>query len=74
MICQPKELGGIGLRKVGVLNKSLLAKLAWRVAMQNGGFWCRVLREKYCSGRGDGLDFVDRKRDSKVWKGVVQGS
>lgn len=60
----------MGLRKAGPMNKSLLAKLAWRVVMHGEAFWCKVLWAKYGSGRGERLDFVERLRDSRIWNGV----
>lgn len=66
-------MGGVGLRKASTMNKSLLAKLAWRVVTEDDAIWCNVLREKYGLSRGDGFEFTEKQRDSRIWKGVVWG-
>jgi len=30
-ICQPKKVGGLGLRKMGVINRTFLSKLTWKL-------------------------------------------
>lgn len=47
ILCRPKAMGGVGLRKASLLNRALLTKLAWRVLNQKETIWCKVLREKY---------------------------
>lgn len=42
-LCKPKEMGGVGLRTTKMMNKALLAKLAWRVVKREGTTWCNIL-------------------------------
>ncbi|GAU12210.1 hypothetical protein TSUD_01770 [Trifolium subterraneum] len=46
-ITVPKWMGGLGLRKLDVMNQACLIKLGWK--LQSGGeeYWCSVLRGKY---------------------------
>lgn len=43
-ICQPKEWGGLGLRKATDMNKARLAKTIWRLLTDQDSLWCKVLR------------------------------
>lgn len=42
ILCRPKECGGrggIGLKKASIMNKSLLANLAWRILTKEDKTW-----------------------------------
>ncbi|RVW43464.1 Transposon TX1 uncharacterized 149 kDa protein [Vitis vinifera] len=43
----PKEEGGLGIRKIDVLNKALLGKWVWRYAYEKENLWKRVIGVKY---------------------------
>ena len=42
-----KENGGLGLRKLALLNKALLGKWIWRFACVKDDLWKQVLVAKY---------------------------
>lgn len=46
-ICQPKENGGLGIRDLHSVNKSLLIHAAWNVATQKNPMLTAVLEAKY---------------------------
>ncbi|RVW75000.1 LINE-1 reverse transcriptase-like [Vitis vinifera] len=46
-VCVGKEKGGLGLRKLVLLNKALLGKWVWRFAHAKEEMWKRVLVAKY---------------------------
>jgi hypothetical protein len=46
-ICKPKEFGGLGVRRVGAFNFSLLGKWCWRMLTDKDGLWYRVLKARY---------------------------
>ncbi|RVW95073.1 putative ribonuclease H protein [Vitis vinifera] len=46
-VCVEKEKGGLGLRKITILNKALLGKWIWRFACAKEEFWKKVLEAKY---------------------------
>ncbi|KAL0394947.1 UNVERIFIED_CONTAM: putative mitochondrial protein [Sesamum latifolium] len=46
-MCKTKALGGMGFRRLKELNEALLAKQAWRVAMNPDTLLYRVLQHKY---------------------------
>ncbi|WVZ51996.1 hypothetical protein U9M48_003092, partial [Paspalum notatum var. saurae] len=46
-ICQPKQLGGLGIKNIATVNKSLVTHSAWLVAAQKDSFLFKVLKSKY---------------------------
>ena len=47
-VCKPKGKGGLGIRRMKDLNKSLLTKIGWRLAEGNTG-WENTMKAKYLS-------------------------
>lgn len=50
-LCKPVKLGGASLRSAEAMNKSLLAKLVWRLIVKLEATWCNLLRAKYGGAR-----------------------
>lgn len=46
-ICLPKELGGLGVRKMFEVNKALIAKLGWKLIFETDSLSVRTIRLKY---------------------------
>ncbi|KAL6340700.1 hypothetical protein AAG906_014390 [Vitis piasezkii] len=46
-ICEDKSKGGLGLRKLVLLNKALLGKWIWRFAYDKDDLWKQVITAKY---------------------------
>jgi len=51
-VCSPKEEGGLGVRRLGDFNFSLLGKWCWRMMVDKEGLWYRVLKARYGESRG----------------------
>ncbi|RVW90342.1 putative ribonuclease H protein [Vitis vinifera] len=47
VVCGDKEKGGLGIRKLTLLNKVLLGKWIWRFACDKEALWKQVLLVKY---------------------------
>ncbi|KAL6336179.1 hypothetical protein AAG906_011061 [Vitis piasezkii] len=47
VVCTQKEKGGLGIRKIVLLNKALLGKWIWRFAFEKYLFWKKVIGVKY---------------------------
>ncbi|RVX05123.1 hypothetical protein CK203_020162 [Vitis vinifera] len=47
VVCNLKEEGGLGIRKIDLLNKALLGKWIWRYAYEKDNLWKRVIGVKY---------------------------
>jgi hypothetical protein len=60
-ICLPKEDEGLGVRRVGAFNLSLLGKWCWRMLVDKEGLWYRVLKARYGevgAELGKGIDLL----------------
>ncbi|KAJ1265829.1 hypothetical protein BS78_08G104300 [Paspalum vaginatum] len=47
-IFQPKHLGGLGIKNIATVNKSLVIHSAWMVAANEDPLLSKVLKSKYC--------------------------
>jgi hypothetical protein len=64
VVCQPKKLGGLGVRDIRAVNISLLAKWRWRLLFDDNALWKEVLKGKY----GDSvIGSVELGVDCKPW-------
>lgn len=68
-ICQPKDRGGLGLRKFYDVNMTLLAKLAWKLASGDESLWTRILRARYLKGNSF-FECKAKKGGSYVWQRI----
>lgn len=46
-ITQPKNRGGLGIRDLGLINKSLLLNAAWSITTEQDPFLSSVIKAKY---------------------------
>ncbi|RVW46135.1 Transposon TX1 uncharacterized 149 kDa protein [Vitis vinifera] len=47
VVCTDKAKGGLGIRKLALLNKALLGKWIWRYACDKDNLWKQVIKVKY---------------------------
>ncbi|OVA12650.1 Reverse transcriptase zinc-binding domain [Macleaya cordata] len=71
-ICKPKSVGGLGFKNLQLFNKSLMAKLAWRMLTEQDQLWVKVLKHKYFPSSSP-LNPIQVRQGSWVWKGIQQG-
>lgn len=75
LVCQPKSLGGLGIKKTVKMNQALLAKASWRMTQKEDGLWCRVLEQKYL--KNDSIwntEYPCPAGCSSTWRGIVFGA
>ena len=69
IICQPKEIGGLGVANLDIKNICLLSKWLFKL-LNEDGVWQRLLRNKYL--RDKSLTQAVRKPgDSHFWAGLM---
>jgi hypothetical protein len=71
-ICQPKALGGLGLRSMEFLNNSLLARLGWKLTSNQPLLWVDALRGKYLKNGVSFLNASPNLVSSWIWKGLLK--
>lgn len=68
-ICQPRNMGGLGIRVLQKHNITMLAKLAWRFSINKDALWSQVLLTKY--GVFEGWEIpLNRGGGSLIWRGL----
>lgn len=69
-ICLPRELGGLGIKRVREINLSLLCKWFWR--LKENRLWVRLLKEKYGTKIGGFFPRMSRLPVGiSVWRGLT---
>ena len=66
-----KESGGLGIRRLEILNKSLLVKWNWRLAIEDNPSWKKLIKIKY--GLEAGEWFLEEPKGSfgvGLWKDI----
>jgi len=71
VVTQPKHMGGLGLRRLDIMNKACLMKLGWELQNNGTNFWCSVLKGKYGRGVLNSVNATAKPTDSSLWKALV---
>ena len=75
VVCTNKNKGGLGLRKLALLNKALLGKWIWRYACKKDNLWKQVITTKYVP---EDLGWRSKKANGavgvRVWKEILKES
>lgn len=61
---------GLGLRSMKSMNRSLVAKLGWKIFWNYNKFWVFHLKAKYLLN-GDFLQASTPRNSSWIWKGIM---
>ena len=71
-ICKSKEQGGLGIRDMEMVNKSLIIHSAWNVATNKNPFLTAILKAKYYPN-GFLVDTVFTGNGSSTWHAIEHG-
>lgn len=71
-VCQPKENGGLGIRRMSQNNEAFLMKLGWGILTLPNALWVKVLRSKYMREKVGVPQPVAKSGDSPLWKGICK--
>ncbi|KAL6339823.1 hypothetical protein AAG906_034911 [Vitis piasezkii] len=66
-VCAPKEKGGLGIRRIALLNKVLLGKWLWRFAFEEDKLWKKVILEKFGQ---EGLGWRTNEAPDWCWDNI----
>ena len=73
VVCVDKEKGGLGIRKLALLNKALLGRWIWRFAFEKENLWKKVILVKYGQ---EGLGWRTNEANGTfgvgVWKEILK--
>jgi hypothetical protein len=72
-ICKPKELGGLGLRRMREVNLALISKLGWNLLNKSDLMWVSQLHCKYLSSTSF-LSPLPHSSSSWLWKGILKST
>ena len=70
ILCQPKEIGGLGIKNLDIQNRCLLSKWLFKLINEEG-IWQSLLRNKYLKNQT--IAQVEKKSgDSHFWAGLMK--
>jgi ribonuclease HI len=68
---KPKEFGGLGLRRLDIMNQACILKLGSKLQSDSSDFWCKVLWGKYRRENSENI-VIAKPSDSHLWKSIVK--
>ncbi|KAH9699193.1 putative ribonuclease H protein [Citrus sinensis] len=71
-ICQPKLTGGLGFKRLEIMNDALLLKVAWNLITEPGKLCAQVLATKYRVSLSDIPQSLPTRHGSHLWKSVCR--
>lgn len=69
-VCQPKKLGGLGLRKAKVNNQALQLKLLWKIIRMPDNLWVKLVKQKY-SKQESQFSYQPKSNVSWQWRKLM---
>ena len=66
----PKKHGGLGFKKLDVMNHALLMNLTWEVVFNSDKLWVKVFCSKYGLDPGNLPYSLSEKPGSRIWMAV----
>lgn len=63
-IALPKNQGGLGIRKLELMNQACPTKLGWKLQSGKPTLWCNLMRSKYINQRQTNGDIGANSNDT----------
>uniref|UniRef100_A0A2N9FJC4 laccase n=1 Tax=Fagus sylvatica TaxID=28930 RepID=A0A2N9FJC4_FAGSY len=63
-------MGGLGIKKFGLMNKALIAKQYWRICNNPNSLLAKTLTSKYCP-QEDVHTHIPKKHSSWIWRSII---
>ncbi|KAK3230980.1 hypothetical protein Dsin_002861 [Dipteronia sinensis] len=73
-VCKPKEKGGLGIKKMKIMNQALLAKAGWRLYQKENSLWANIIRNKYLKNEQIAPNTSKTNNCSSTWRGFLFGA
>ena len=74
-VCWSVEVGGLGIRRIGLFNQALLGKWLWRFGCETNPLWLQVIATKYGETSGGWCTRVGRRSQGcGMWKNIRKGA
>ena len=70
-VCQPRRLGGLGLKKFKTMNQAMITKQFWRIHHNPHSLLARTFKAKYFP-RGPIQDCCPKPHHSWYWKNIIK--
>ncbi|CAN1815396.1 Putative ribonuclease H protein At1g65750 [Linum perenne] len=75
MVKNPKDLSGLGIHDLTLLNSSLLGKWAWRFGVEKNAWWRRLMVDKCGTGPSDWIPvWNENSAGTSIWRWVIKHS
>ena len=71
-ICTSKIHGGLGFKKLDVMNHALLMKLTWEIVSNSEKLWVKVFCSKYGLDVGNLPLTLPEKQGSRIWMAITK--
>ncbi|XP_072074464.1 uncharacterized protein [Arachis hypogaea] len=71
-LCKTKINGGLGMRKLHIMNDAFFMKQVWRLMHERETLWAKVLFNKYGREKDSILNMENRASDSKFWRDLIK--
>ncbi|XP_026383722.1 uncharacterized protein LOC113279236 [Papaver somniferum] len=65
-VCAPMEEGGLGIRRLEVVNKALLLNLFWKIETEDEE-WTNFMKSKFKNNKGE---WITTYKQSSIWPGL----
>lgn len=73
-VCQPKDHGGLGIRRLKDSNSAFLMKIYWGLITKLDALWVKLMRGKFMNSSSSSLipSILNNTKSSYLWKVICR--